>query len=149
MKILPTNNEYIYKITTQYKNIPLQPDRILNEEKYRKIFFQGGTIKCLDIGFHYGKCLNSDKEYDTNLSILHFHNKLYKDTLEAAKEKMKLRVDINNKNALQNYKGNGHHLIKILLQSEENYYEQFKDTKFIYEPKFRKQLNDYDISINF
>jgi hypothetical protein len=85
------------------------------------------------------------------LGIIHFHNKPFEKNLEAAREKMKLRVDINDKEKIKNYNGPGAHLKKILLQTKEDYYNsyQLNLSKYIREPNFRIKLKEYEISIPF
>lgn len=151
LRTLPVDTEYIYNINKMYYNIPLKYNLITKCHDVNKVFFQGGTVKSLDIGFHSGECKNSNKQCQTNLGIIHFHNKLYHDKLMAAREKMKLRVDINDTEKIRNYVGLGAHLIGILLESEVDYYYKFEEhqKEFLTEPNFRLKLTEYGTKIKF
>lgn len=152
LKTLPTDSEYVYINNKMYYNVPLHPNLITcTPLSVNKCFFRGGTIKKLDIGFHNGECINSNIKFITSLGIIHLHNKLYEDTLQAAKEKMKLRVNINDINAIKNYGGLGTHLKRILLITEKEYYDEFilNINKFLKEPKFREKLKEYGTEILF
>jgi hypothetical protein len=151
LRTLPVDTEYIYNTNRMYYNIPLKYNLITKQHAVNKVFFQGGTIKSLDIGFHSGECNKSNKEFTTELGIVHFHNKLYYDKLVAAREKMKLRVDINDTEKIKNYIGLGAHLKGILLESEADYYYKFEESinQFLTEPKFRLKLKEYNTKIKF
>jgi hypothetical protein len=148
---LPTDTQYIYNINKMYYNIPLKHNLITPRHNVTKVFFQGGTIKSLDIGFHSGECQKSNTKYDTTLGIIHFHNKLYYDKLLAAREKMRLRVDLNDIEKIRNYAGLGAHLKTILLESESDYYSKFEDNinTYITESGFRQKLKEYGTRIKF
>jgi hypothetical protein len=151
LRSIPVDTEYIYNVNKMYYNIPLKYNLFTKCHDVNKVFFQGGTVKNLDIGFHTGECNNSNRQQPTSLGIIHFHNKLYYDKLSAAREKMKLRVDINDIEKIRNYVGLGAHLKGILLESEADYYIKFEDKikDFITEPNFRLKLKEYGTRIKF
>ncbi len=151
LRTLPVDTEYVYNINKMYYNVPLKYNLITPHQIVTKVFFQGGTVKSLDIGFHSGECNSSNAKYDTTLGIIHFHNKLYYDKLIAAREKMRLRVDVNDTEKIRNYIGLGAHLKTILLESEADYYAKFEDNinSYISEPKFRQKLKEYGTKIKF
>lgn len=148
---LPKDQLYIYNIGSMFNNVPYKQSQYIEIRPRRRVFFRGGTVKSIDLGFHEGTCTKPSKKYNTKLSLIHFHNKPYEHKVRAAKEKMKLRVDVNDTNKIKNYRGGkGVHLISTLLETEEEYYAKFKDErKFVENTLFREKLEEYSISIDF
>ena len=149
---LPTDQMYIYHVNGMYNNVPYKPSQYIEFRPRYKIFFRGGTVRTIDVGFHTGSCVKASKKYMTKFSLVHFHNKPYEHKVQSAREKMKLRVDINDDNAIRNYnsRGRGCHLVSTLLETEEEYYAKFdNEESFVKTTSFRDKLDEYDIQINF
>jgi hypothetical protein len=143
---LPKDKEYVYEIKKSLINVPLQPNNYNKVFDWRKVFFRGGTIKNICLGFHTGECINGKEKKITSLGLIHFHNKPFHKKVEAAKEKMKLRVNVNDVNAIKNYKGiKGTHLIETLLMTEEQYYKKYENNNLYFNPNFRNTLKENNI----
>lgn len=157
LKHLPRDKQYVYTNRRVTYNV-------CNNENYyyqeigvlKKVFFQGGTMKELHMGFHFGKCINNSKEtYETDIDIVHFHNKPHFKKQQAAREKMKLRIDdVNDIEQLRNYKGiKGKHNARILLETEEEFAKKMdmikNDEKTEHDTNFREKLKEYGIVIPF
>jgi len=107
-------------IESQYYNSVLS-DSWFSKQPYRKCFFYKDTIKSLDVGFHWGKVNESDKEFVSRLVHFHFHNKPFSIGKRHATEKLKGRVKDFSLETLKNYKGAGLHLLRFFIQDELSY----------------------------
>ncbi|WP_158967024.1 glycosyltransferase family 2 protein [Paraglaciecola sp. L3A3] len=113
-------SEDILLIDAQFFNSPIS-EQWFHRFENRKCFFMKGTFKSMDVGFHWGKTKNSEKEVKTNLVQFHFHYKPFAIAREYARNKLALRVKSFDKDYLSNYKGAGEHLVKYFLLSEKQY----------------------------
>lgn len=93
-----------------------------------KSLFVKGNIGEIDHGFHHPKPLFSDGEVKkSKLGYFHFHNKPFSDVLYHAKEKLEKFVNVNDKEALEKYTGNGHHLVRYFFISENEYINMYEN----------------------
>jgi hypothetical protein len=145
---LPKDNQYVYVIDKIYSNMPFQVNKY-RQDTYTKVFFRGGTIKTIDRGFHDGETLTDGPHCPTDMLQVHMHHKPYNASLQCARDKMKMRVDVDDPEALQSYRGPGAHLIPILLCTEQEYYWSFLDQDHIYSRVFRDTLASYGLLIQF
>jgi len=147
---LPKKDNSIYELSKTIINVPYKQNYYSKYDNHIKVFFRGGTVKDLCTGFHNGNWSIKSEKIKTYFATVHFHNKPYNKIVEAAKEKMKLRVDVNDKEAIKNYNGRGIHLVYTLLVKEEEYHKRFeKLTEFMHNTNFRDKLKEYNIDIPF
>jgi hypothetical protein len=142
---LPKDKQFVYKINKSLINNPSKPNNY-SKISHRKVFFRGGTIKNICLGFHTGECIKGNESINTSLGVVHFHNKPFHKKVEAAKEKMKLRVNLNDSNAIKNYTGKGVHLKEILLMTEEQYNKKYENNNLYFNPNFRNTLKENKIA---
>lgn len=145
---LPRDQQYVYVIDKIFSNMPFQINKY-RQDTYTKAFFRGGTVKTLDRGFHDGVTLTGGPHYSTNILQIHMHHKPYNAVVQCARDKMKVRVDVNDPAALRAYRGHGAHLIPLLLCTEQEYYWSFLDQEHVYSRAFRDALASYDLLIQF
>lgn len=104
-------------IDSQYFNSPISIDLFTKIHSTKKCFFSKGSCISLDVGYHHGISTGGG-ELKTKIVHFHFHNKPFELLQIHAKQKLYNRVDVNNKEALLEFNGNGLHLVKYLLISE-------------------------------
>jgi hypothetical protein len=93
----------------------------------RKVFFSGDTCEYLDLGFHVARSKSSDKELPTKIGYIHFHWRPYEIYMKLARAKMAPFVDVNDREALANYRrGPNWHLAQLMLLTPEQYDEHLK-----------------------
>jgi len=120
-----------YQVIERFRNNPSNQKLFYNlNSTNRKLVFGAGRIKGLSVGLHH--CVIPKKILTSKLVFFEFHNKPFLDLQRSAKEKLKLRVDINDRNKLASYRGPGEHLPKYLLCSEEQYYEDVNKQPYLY-----------------
>lgn len=111
-------------IRTSLFNVPLQTDWF-HPDVFPKGFLPSHSILELDSGYHEPKSRLQVGMRDTDFTYLHFHNKPYETVQAHTRRKMYRRVDIEDRDAMQRYRGAGEHMIKDLLMSREEYVHQF------------------------
>lgn len=76
----------------------------------------------LDHGFHAAE-IPPGKEYGpTSLIHIHMHFKPFEDILRGARDKLRPFVDIDDQNALRDFRGRGVHLTRLFSISDSDYY---------------------------
>jgi hypothetical protein len=133
---------------SQYYNSSVS-DVLFNKQPYRKCLFYKNTIKSLDVGFHWGKVKNSDKEQRTRLIQFHFHNKPFAIGKEHAREKLKDRVKDFELATLNNYQGPGLHLVRFFNQGESSYVNNQLKQTHVYSVALRHKFNELGLSWPF
>jgi len=140
--------EDVLMINGQLYNSPMS-NEWFNRQPYRKCFFYKNTIKELDLGFHWGKTRNSDKEIRTGLVQFHFHNKPFTVAKEHAREKLKDRVENFQQETLQKYNGPGLHLTHFFTQTEEEFYSKQRRLKHFNTRALVHKFSELDIEWPF
>ncbi|MEP0356633.1 glycosyltransferase family 2 protein [Paraglaciecola sp.] len=130
---------------SQYYNSSVS-DVLFNKQPYRKCLFYKNTIASLDVGFHWGKVKNSDKEQRTRLIQFHFHNKPFSIGKEHAREKLVNRVKDFEPKTLNNYQGPGLHLVRFFNQSETSYVNNQLKQVHIHSVALRYKFNELGLS---
>lgn len=76
----------------------------------------------LDHGFHAAE-IPQGKEYGpTSLIHIHMHFKPFEDILRGARDKLRPFVDVDDQNAMHNFRGRGIHLTRLFSISDSDYY---------------------------
>ena len=120
-------------VQNRFVNNPYCANTFYQPVKAPKIYFKNCSVDMSSVGFHTA---NIPNEYDTfqggALVYYEFHNRPLKDLIQKSKEKMKLRIDLQN--IPENYSGNGYHLHKYLFWNHEYEYieEIYKHQRFTY-----------------
>ncbi len=110
-----------------------------------KIFLVKKPVLGLDVGLHV--CTEPKKVVDTTLCHFEMHNKPFEILQQHARNKMKLRVDVNDMGALEQYTGKGMHLIRFLQKNAEAAYissmqnQKWFHTQALEQAFFRLGLN--------
>lgn len=101
-----------------------------------KTFLPRGSVMDVDVGFHTIRSRLAEGRRDTPFCYLHFRNKPFAAFLYHARQKLELRVDIDDPAALWAYRGDGSHLVPYLFMSEAEYEAAFDDVVSFYAPDF-------------
>jgi hypothetical protein len=136
-QILPEDR--ILRIGTLLYNIPGFIDRYYAQD-LAKIMFTGGVVEHLEHGNHKARTTKSQDYVNVSLTYLHFHNRPFRDMIRFASLKLQNRVNVNDRNALLNYRGHGEHLIRYFSMSERDYVASFRDRNYVFFPEFRRLL---------
>ena len=89
---------------------------------YQKVFFTGGHIVELDHGSH--SCTApAPAPLPTRVVYAHYHHKPYAVQRRMSREKLRPYVNVDDRAALEAYRGVGWHLILHLLKTESDYQE--------------------------
>lgn len=146
---LPKNYNGTFKIKYSVNNIPNTTYYYRNYSD--KVFFRGGTIRELYMGFHEGFSKYSNEYFDTHLGFIHMHNRPYTNKLKHAKEIMKSRIkNIDDKEELKKYTyGRGVHIAEFLLKTEEEYYKSFENLDKINISEFRYKMKELGIVLPY
>lgn len=154
---LSFTRESIEKELTKYINTK---DVLLNKNQYlnspiskmhfrkvntRKTFFYRGNFKSLDIGFHWGKNNQSTTEIHTNIIQIHFHQKPFDEIKKYARQKLALRVDINDKNKLKIFRGAGQHLTQYFFMDELDYVKITQNKHHIFSDSLLNEFKKLNI----
>jgi hypothetical protein len=99
---------------------------------YKKVFFRGGFCREVDHGSHNALSLLTTIG-NTRLAYIHFHHKSFERYRQAAKEKLRPFVDVENPVALANFRGTGWHLVTHLQKTREQYYAIMKPDQRCFE----------------
>jgi hypothetical protein len=115
----------------------------------KKTIFTRGTAGELDIGFHNGRSRLTPESVPIGLYYFHFHNKPFDMIREHARNKLFSRVKDFSRETLENYKGQGAHLVRYFLMEEKDYLTSFpvKSAKHI--PSFREHLSSIGARIEY
>ncbi len=89
---------------------------------YQKVFFTGGHIVAVDDGSH--SCTApAPPPLPTRVVYAHYHHKPYAIQQTMSREKLRPYVDVDDRAALQAFRGVGWHLVLHLLKTESEYRE--------------------------
>jgi hypothetical protein len=88
---------------------------------YQKVFFTRGGCGNVDHGSHQGNSPRSTQAKATRLVYLHFHHKPYAKLQALSREKLVPYVDVDNGDAVANFRGTGWHLVLNLRRTEQEY----------------------------
>lgn len=119
-KLIDSKDALFIKHT--YLNNPLDSSEFKWSPKPDKVFFPNTKMVSLGNGFHRGST-ESGASTTTDIVYFHFHQKCYSEYMQSAKNKLSGLVDVNDREALKNFKGPGFHLVKNILLSEFEYYQ--------------------------
>lgn len=137
-----------YKILERLRNDVKTAGRYFNINAISpKLVFGPGPIEGLSLGLH--SCLIPESIEHTNLVFFEFHNKPFSDLQRSAKEKLKTRVDINDRLKLAEYRGPGEHLPKYLLWSEDDYLSSFEELEFFSTSAVEDTFNEIGLASLF
>jgi hypothetical protein len=135
----------ILMISNQFFNTPIS-ENYFQPNKNRKCFFMKGSFKQIDVGFHWGKCRNSNQETRTKLVHFHFHYKPLVIAREHAKNKLELRIANFEKETLENYRGLGFHLTKYFLLDEAEYLHSRLNGDYVFSTILGEKFSELSIS---
>ncbi len=120
-----------YKILERLRNDVKASGRFFDiKARSPKLVFGSGRIENLCVGLH--SCTTPKCIVSTSLVFFEFHNKPFSDLQRSAFEKLKTRVDVNDRQKLSDYRGPGEHLPRYLIWSETEYHQSFDGMEFIY-----------------
>jgi hypothetical protein len=128
---LRTTSQSIFRINLSWLNIPHTTHAKL-ESCFKKTIFRHDTLSYLklDHGYHLYDFNNNKgiEEYGliepSHFGIIHFHQKPYQLYQEGSKQKLRTRVASFTANDLSTFKGFGHHMVRGILQTPDEYYSE-------------------------
>jgi hypothetical protein len=134
-------------IEKRYLNNPYSKSKYYRPQKANKLFFKNCHAEITDVGFHSAIFKNGTGVYKGgSLTYFEYHNRGFDDLIAKSKEKMKLRLDVDN--LPENYTGGGYHLHQYLKWKDEKKYIEaiYNHTHFKFDglEKFFNYLN-YEI----
>jgi hypothetical protein len=88
---------------------------------YQKVFFTRGGCGTVDHGSHHGTSPRSTAAKPTRLVYIHYHHKTYAKLDESSREKLRPFVNVEDRAALQAYRGTGWHLVLNMFRTEQEY----------------------------
>jgi len=94
---------------------------------YQKVFFTHSRCGVLDHGSHADVSGRTALREATRLVYLHYHHKPYAYWAEAAREKLRPFVDVDDPAALAAFRGTGWHLVAHLVRNERDYAGMMRD----------------------
>lgn len=100
-------------------------------DKHDKCFFLKNTAYSLDRGFHTAENINSKNKIKTKIIYIHLHNKPLANLKYSAREKLQLRVNVDDYESLKKYSGPGHHLINYFELGEKEYNSKYDHRELI------------------
>ncbi len=137
-----------FSINSAFYNNLADPTRFWRWD-HRKTFFSEGTIGYLDHGFHDGRSKKREGVVKTNLTHIHLHHKPYQSLVDHARNKLSAYVDVDDRTALETYRGIGLHVAKFLLTTEAEYNSRFSHTKGVACPAFVNCLQQLGVDFPF
>jgi len=94
----------------------------------RKIIVKkNADLEYLDIGLHLFNFMDNVPEIPaeeiepTDIGLIHFHNRPFKELLDKTKLKLMKRLNLNSPEEVDRFKGDGVHLIPYLKMTEQQY----------------------------
>jgi hypothetical protein len=127
------------KIAGSYYNFPGPGNRFFFFEE-SKVFFNSGTFRFMDGGFHSGVSKLETPELKTNIIHVHYQHKPLELLKAHAREKLKAHVDVNDEAQLRAFTGSGSHLVKYFFIDADHYENMFDAGAAVQLPKFIEQL---------
>lgn len=107
-------------IAGSYYNAPGRSDWFFFWEEQKR-FFALGNVEAMDKGFHSATVAGVSDAVATRVVHIHLQHKPYEIAKQAAREKLAQRVPNFEPNTMRAYRGDGQHLTKYFLTTEEEY----------------------------
>lgn len=129
----------VHVVGERYLNNPYSKNSFYKPNKNKKLFFKSCSVSGLNIGFHDVCMSNGTPVFEGgSLVYFEFHNRTFNELIEKARDKMKLRINLDD--IPDKYNGPGYHLHEYLKwEGELNYID------YIY--KFdRFKFNGFEVS---
>lgn len=112
-----------YHTGERLRNDPADIGRYFVWGGLRKLFFVRCKSTTLDVGFH--NCRYPIRKTATALCHFEFHHKPFEILQRHARNKLRLRVDVTDPDAVAQYVGPGMHLVPILTMRSEVEYQAY------------------------
>jgi glycosyl transferase family 2 len=135
------------RVTTAFYNILNHPDWYWRWP-YKKTFFRDGTFSFMCHGYHEGRSLNNEVT-ETRFAYMHYFHKPYSLMVQHAKNKLRPFVDVEDRSALETYRGPNHHCKNVILESSAIYEGRFGHSSGVYLPAFGNVLRSVGADIPF
>ncbi len=139
------NNPHVLRVNHCLVNVPGAFGQFCRWD-YKKVLFAQNTFQYMDRGFHGGVSKLGDGYADTSVVYIHLHFKKFQVLVAHSEEKLKKYTDISNRGNLDGYQGNGWHLVKYLLMSEQDYLSRFDNEIKIGLPQFVARIAELALS---
>ncbi len=136
------------KIAGSYYNFPGPGNRFFFFEE-AKVFFNSGTFRFIDGGFHSGASKLQTPELPTNIIHVHYQHKPLELLRVHAREKLRAHVNVDDEDQLRVYNGRGSHLVKYFLMDNYHYENMFDAGAAVLLPKFIEQLHKAGLQTPF
>jgi hypothetical protein len=115
----------VLNICGSFYNIPGFPGWYTFQNE-KKIFFAGGMVRKLAMGFHMGRARHSDEDAPTRIVHFHYRYRPYAQYVESSKMKLEGRVENFTAEEVRNSERSaGSHMARLAFVSEEEYAEHF------------------------
>lgn len=115
-----------------------------------KTFFRAGTFGSLDHGHHHRVSRLQPGKSPTRFAFMHFHHKPYDLLVAHSRAKLAPFVDVDDAQALAEFRGCGWHLTKYLLEPPAVYERRFVTSQdSVALPQFRAQLDALGVVMPF
>jgi hypothetical protein len=135
------------RVTTAFYNILNHPDWYWRWP-HKKTFFRDGTFSYMCHGYHDGRTMNNEV-VETRFAHVHYHHKPYSLMVRHAKNKLRPYVNVEDRSALETYKGPNHHCRDVILESAATYDSRFGCKSGVYLPAFGNFLNSIDVELPY
>lgn len=109
-----------YRTTERIRNNLSDLEHFFTYRGKAKIFLVKASVAGLDVGLH--GCKQPNTVSDSPLCHFELHNKPFDVLQQHARNKMELRVDVDDMDALNQYSGKGIHLIRFLRKNAKAHY---------------------------
>jgi len=130
-----------------YYNVLNTPDSFWRWP-HQKTFFAGDSLVSLDHGYHQGRT-KAGGTLETSFAHMHYHHKPYSLMVEHSKNKLRAYVDVDDRAALEDYKGMNYHCTTVLLQGPEVYNGRFTASSGDRIPEFPAFLRSIGAPVPF
>jgi hypothetical protein len=94
---------------------------------FSKSFIPVSEFKSLDHGFHQPEAMDGQPPVESRFVFIHMHFKPYSRVQRHARDKLNPFVDVDDKEALAQFKGVGIHLVRYFSISVDEYYTDIGD----------------------
>lgn len=129
----------VLMIQGAYANNPNHPD-YYDPNPQLKSFFARGACLSLGMGFHGGRAVTTSKRARTSISYIHFHFRPYRSYQYFSRQKLEGRIESFETEELKNFKGKGHHLVGMLLMTEDQYANAHPRARNVHLPDFNARM---------
>lgn len=138
----------VYKTCLRLRNHPTVLNNFAKNRGAAKIFFSKCKAKAMDVGLHTSQ--NKQRAKTSRVCHFEFHNKPFEVFVEHARNKMQLRVDVDDLVALSHYRRRGVHLVPFLLPGGRTAYERsFENVDWIETSALQDAFSCFDIAKPF